>query len=133
MERKGKGGKKRGRATSCDREKLIGFSHTPSTRRTCPAIQACALTKNRTSNFLFCRMMPSPQSHTSQGEHSVLNKAWCQEKGFYKSLNDLEKRKCSTACDSSLPISPKGGNKTKLRSSCRSHSPEPQVHCNTET
>ena len=34
---------------------------------TCPATQACALTRNQTSNFLVCRPVLSPLSHTSQG------------------------------------------------------------------
>ena len=37
----------------------------PGTR---PTTQACALTGNRTSDLLVCRMMPNPLSHTSQGK-----------------------------------------------------------------
>ena len=32
-----------------------------------PTTQACALTRNRTSNLSVCRTMPNPLSHTSQG------------------------------------------------------------------
>ena len=41
--------------------------------RTCPQLgtwtttQACALTGHQTSSLVVCRMMPSPLSHTSQG------------------------------------------------------------------
>ena len=34
--------------------------------------QACALTGNQTGNFLVCRKMPNPLSHTSQGPSYVL-------------------------------------------------------------
>ena len=34
---------------------------------TWPATQACALTRNWTSNLSDCRTMPNPLSHTSQG------------------------------------------------------------------
>ena len=34
---------------------------------TIPATQACALTGNRTSDLLVCRLVLNPLSHTSQG------------------------------------------------------------------
>ena len=37
--------------------------------RTWPTTQACALTGNRTSNLLVCRMTPSPLSRTSQSKY----------------------------------------------------------------
>ena len=37
------------------------------------ATQAWALTRNRTGDLLFCRMMPNPLSHIIQGAKSYLN------------------------------------------------------------
>ena len=60
--REGKGERKRGRETS-----MCGcFSRTPPLG-TWPAIQACALTGNRTGDPLVCRPVLNPLSHTSQG------------------------------------------------------------------
>ena len=43
----------------------LPLAHPP--RGTWPATQACALTRNRTSNFLVHRPVCNPLSHTSQG------------------------------------------------------------------
>ena len=56
-----------------EREKSMGerninwlpLAHPPPGTR--PAIEACVLTWNPTSDLSVCGMMPSPLSHTSQG------------------------------------------------------------------
>ena len=61
IQREGKGRRKRGRETS-----MCGCLLCPPLG-TWPVTKACALTGDRTSNPLVCRLMLNPQSHTSQG------------------------------------------------------------------
>ena len=51
-----------------ERNKNMWLPLTCSLPGTWPAMQACALTGNRTSNPLVCRPLPYPLSHTSQGQ-----------------------------------------------------------------
>ena len=63
FQRRGKGGRKRGRETStCER--YINQSTGHPQPGTWPTTQACALTGNQTSNPLICRPALSPLSHT---------------------------------------------------------------------
>ena len=57
---KGRGGRKG------EKDQCVVVSRRPSTAGL-PATQACALTGNRTSDPLVCRLVLSPLSHTSQG------------------------------------------------------------------
>ena len=59
--REGKGGRKRGK------HQCVVASCTPPTGYLA-ATQACALTGNRTSDPLVCRLALNPLSHTSQGQ-----------------------------------------------------------------
>ena len=69
FQRKGKGGRKRGRETS-----VHGcLSHAPYWVPS-PKTQACALTGNRTGNPLIRSLVLSPLSHTSQGCSLILSR-----------------------------------------------------------
>ena len=46
---------------------------------TCPATQACALTRNQTSNLRVCGMMPKQLSHTNQFINHFLSACICPE------------------------------------------------------
>ena len=64
---RGKGGRKRERETWMWETSLGFFSGTK------PVTQAGALTRNRTSDPLLCRMMPNQLSHTSPGYYTCLD------------------------------------------------------------
>ena len=55
----------------------LPLARAPTKQGPNPQTQACALSGNQTRNLSVCRMMPNPQSHTSQGVHVslfILNK-----------------------------------------------------------
>ena len=67
FERDGKGGGKRGRETRMCKRDIHWLPLPHPQPGTWPAIQACALTGNRTGNPLIRRRALNPLSHTSQG------------------------------------------------------------------
>ena len=69
---RGEGREREGEKDWCGRETLITcFSHTPKLG-TWLATQACALTRNGTSDLSVCRMTPIPLSNSSQGRTLIL-------------------------------------------------------------
>ena len=49
-------------------------SHTPPQLGTWSTTQACVLTRNRTSDFLVCRLVFNSLSYPSQGQCGLFNK-----------------------------------------------------------
>ena len=67
----GKGGRKRKRETSMCERNIDGLPLARPNPGTWPTLQACALTRNQTSDLLVCGMTPNPLCHTSQGPFHI--------------------------------------------------------------
>ena len=63
----GEGGRKRWRETEMCERNIDGLPLVCPQLGTWPATQACALTRNQTSDFLLHRMMPNVLRHASHG------------------------------------------------------------------
>ena len=70
----GEGGRKKGKETSMCKRYIDWLPHECSQMGTWPATQACALTRNQTSDPLVHRPVFSPLSRTSQGRFVFLRR-----------------------------------------------------------